>query len=154
MREKNIAAGLVFLAIGLVYGYLTTGLPERTLPNTPGPSFLPWIITVCFLLLGGILLAQGLRTAPEGGDEEPPAGPDGGGRRARIGLLLIAGYLVALPYLGFLLATPLVFGGLMHTAGERRLLTIAAFSIAVPVLLYLLFQVLFQILLPTAAFLG
>ncbi len=153
MREKNIAAGLVFLAIGLVYGYLTTGLPERTLPNTPGPSFLPWIITVCFLLLGGILLAQGLWTGL-GGDAEAPSGPGGGGRRAKIGLLLIAGYLVALPYLGFLLATPLVFGGLMHTAGERRLLTIAAFSIAVPVLLYLLFQVLFQILLPTAAFLG
>ena len=153
MREKNIAAGLAFLAIGLVYGYLTTGLPERTLPNTPGPSFLPWIITVCFLLLGGILLAQGLWTAP-GGDAEPPSGPGGGRRRAKIGLLFIGGYLIALPYLGFLLATPLVFGGLMHTAGERRPLLIAAFAIAVPVFLYVLFQVLFQILLPTAAFLG
>ena len=61
MRAKNSGASLVCLAFGLLYGYLTTGLPIRTLPNTPGPPFFPWILTVAMLVLSAAWFFSSLK---------------------------------------------------------------------------------------------
>ncbi len=39
MALRNIVAAVALLALGIVYGYLAMRLPERDLPNIPGPSF-------------------------------------------------------------------------------------------------------------------
>ena len=38
MRTKEMTGALVLIVFAVVYGLLTSGLTERTLPNTPGPS--------------------------------------------------------------------------------------------------------------------
>lgn len=146
MRRKNILAGAVFLAFGTFYAEQTSQLTERTLPNTPGPSFFPWVLVVCFLALSLSLLIQGLRMPKE---EEPSlpvlTAP------AVWGLILFGAYLAILPYLGFLISTPPFFLGLMWLAGERRLLFLAGFSVATPIFVYGIFELGFQILLPAYA---
>ena len=154
MRKKNIIAGLFLTALGLVYGYLTTGLPERSLPNMPGPSFFPWIIPFCLLALSVSLFIQGLRMAPEAPPktEDPDKGHDTGPWPAIYFLVIFAVYLGLLPYLGFLLASIPLFAILMALYGETRKLWIASFSLGIPVFLFLLFREVFTILLPKSSF--
>lgn len=145
MARRNIAAALVLIGIGAWYGVMTATLPERTLPNTPGPSFFPWLITAALLILSAALLAQGL--ARRGADVEPEHDGFRAGR-GLYALIWFAAYLVALPYVGFLFASVPFFAGLMVLYGGRNKLFVAIAAVAVPLLLFFLFRHGFQILLP------
>ena len=153
MRAKNLAGALALMVFGVVYGYLTSELPERTLPNTPGPSFFPWLLTICLLLLACLWLAQIFQMTP-GGVFAPQTKARKSFLRAGSGLAIILGYLVVLPHLGFLWATPLVFGLLMWLFGERRPIPLCFYSVVFPLVMYGLFKLLFQIPLPASPFLG
>lgn len=145
MRAKNIGASVFMMAFAVLYGYLTTGLTERTLPNTPGPPFMPWILTVCLFAVSAIWFIGSLKldSGQKGFTEDkkyllyPAAG---------LGLFLI--FLVALPYMGFMAGGIPFFAGLMVVSGERRPLWIIGFSIAIPVFIFFLFREGFTILLP------
>ncbi|MDA1090407.1 MAG: tripartite tricarboxylate transporter TctB family protein [Proteobacteria bacterium] len=145
MRNKNITAGIFLTALGLAYGYLTAGLPERSLPNMPGPSFFPWVLTFCLLVLSVSLVVQGLRMAE---DAPKPAGKAGGSFPAVVFLGVFAIYLALLPFLGFLPASIPFFAVLMVMYGETRKLWVASFSFGVPIFLFLLFRNVFDIPLP------
>ena len=152
MPKRNIVAALALMTFGLWYAYLTSNLIERTIPNVPGPSFFPWMLTISLLFFSGMLLVQGLRGLPTG--TLPSTGSRKQKTRSGIGLLLLQVYLGVLPYLGFLLSTPPLFCGLMWTAGERRPLFLIGFSLAIPLSLFMIFRHLFQIVLPAASILG
>ncbi len=154
MRSRDISAALVLIALGLVYGYLTAGLPHRSLPNTPDPSFFPWIITVSLLILAIALLVQGLRARR--GQRETSANA-GGLRSPAVFLTLFVLYVGVLPLAGFVLASVPFFAALMWLYGERRWPWIAAWSLALPVLLVIAFRNGLHIPLPTgvlAAWIG
>jgi uncharacterized membrane protein len=145
MRAKNIGASVFMMAFAVLYGYLTTGLPERTLPNTPGPPFMPWILTICLFTVsaiwffGSLKISSGLKGISE--KKEYLLLPV-----AALGLFLV--FLVMLPYLGYLAGGIPFFAGLMLVSGERRPPWIIFFSIAIPVVIFYLFREGFQILLP------
>lgn len=148
MARRNLVAALVLLAVGICYAILTTGLPERTLPNTPGPSFFPWLIAGAILLLSVALLGQGLvaARAPGTGHATTPLP-----RRPVLALLWFAVYLAALPWAGFLWSSIPFFAGLMVLYGGRNWVLVGVSSVAIPVILFYLFRQVFQILLPEAA---
>lgn len=149
MRRRNIIAALVLLALGAGYGVLTSQLPARSLPDTPGPPFFPWINTVVILALSAMLLVQGLVSA--GG----PAPTEGGARlRASWALGAFFVYLLILPGLGFLLATAPFFAALMILFGETRALRVAAGALATTAVLYFLFRHGFGVFLPTGLLKG
>lgn len=149
MRRRNLIAALVLLALGAGYGILTTQLPVRSLPDTPGPPFFPWINTIVILALSATLLVQGLVGAD--GPVPPPAA---GRRRAIWALGVFVVYLAALPGLGFILATAPFFAALMVLFGEARPLRVAAGAIVATGLLYLLFRHGFGVFLPTGLLKG
>jgi putative tricarboxylic transport membrane protein len=151
MSRKNVAAAVVLLALGAAYGYLTAGLPKRSLPDTPDPSFFPWIITACLLILSTALLVQGLQS--RGGVRDAPDSA-GGLRTAAVFLILFVLYVAALPAVGFVIASVPFFAALMWLYGERRWGWIGAYSVALPVILVLLFRNGLQIPLPTGALAG
>ncbi len=149
MRRRNIIAALVLLALTVVYGALTTQLPVRSLPDTPGPPFFPWINTVILLALSLGLLAQGLWAKTLESVASDPDRSDASERwRAIWALGAFVVYLVVLPGLGFLLATAPFFAVLMVLFGEKRWLWVAIGSIAVTVGLYVLFRHGFSVFLP------
>ena len=144
MRRKNIVAGVVLIFISLWYGYLTSELPVRTLPNTPDPSFFPWINTIILLLLSVSLLVQGLFFTEEGESKIDPVA-----RRLVItSLALFFGYLLILPPLGFVVASIPFFAAMMVLFEERRPIWVASSSIAVTVVLFSVFRYGFGVLLP------
>ena len=144
MRRKNIIAGVVLIFISLWYGYLTSELPVRTLPNTPDPSFFPWINTIILLLLSVSLLVQGLFFTEEGESKIDPVA-----RRLVItSLALFFGSLLILPPLGFVVASIPFFAAMMVLFEERRPIWVASSSIAVTVVLFSVFRYGFGVLLP------
>jgi len=151
MRLKNLVTALVLIALGAGYGVLTAGLPRRSLPNSPDPSFFPWIITGCLLLLSAILLVQGLATPRSARDNGVPAPPL---RAPAVLLVAFVAYVALLSFAGFLAASVPFFAVLMALYGERRWIAIGAASLLVPVMLVLLFRHVLQVPLPTGVFAG
>ena len=149
MRRRNIIAAVALIVLALVYGALTTQLPIRSLPNTPGPPFFPWINTVVLLALSLALLFQGLTGKDAVADDPPPATLNAAqNRRAIWALGAFVTYLVVLPGLGFIWATAPFFAVLMVLFGEKRWLWVAIGSIGTTVFLYVLFRHGFSVFLP------
>jgi len=150
MRQKNIIAAAVLIVLIVIYGIMTAFLPVRTLPNTPDPSFFPWINTVVILVLSVWLLLRGLGQP----HSDPVRGNFGGRKRAlgAMGSFLV--YLVALPGLGFVLATVPFFAVMMTLFGERRPFQVTCGAVGMTFALYLLFRHAFGIFLPRGLLAG
>lgn len=146
LTRRNTIAGAILLVIGVAYGLLTVALPNRSLPNTPGPAFFPWLITGGLILLSLALLLQ---SPMRNGHSSSQASPDRLETRCLLALIWFAVYLVLLPYAGFLAASVPFFAGLMWLYGERKRLVLTLASVIVPVGLFYSFRLGFQILLPT-----
>lgn len=152
MRRRNVIAALVLLALGAAYAALTAQLPTRGIDNTTEPSFFPWVVVVCLMLLSGALLVQGLRVP----DTVHPAADKskGVGRLYLAGFLAFVVYLALLPYLGFVAANVPFFAVLMILYGERRALWVITGSVIISLVLFFLFREIFQIRLPAGILSG
>ena len=150
MRRKDIIAAVVLIACAILYGVLTAQLPTRTLPNTPDPSFFPWINTAIILALSVWLLARALRRPA------PAPTPIGTGqdRRAVWALIAFVAYLAVMPGLGFILATAPFFAVMMVLFGERRPIWVGGGAVCATVLLYTLFRYGFGVILPRGLLAG
>ncbi len=145
MRQRNLIAALVAIALGVGYAILTSQLPTRTLQNSTQPSFFPWIVTTCLFLLSGALLAQSLFVRPTA-DE---ISENGAGSLRIVWILVFVVYLVVLPGLGFVVANVMFFAVLMVLYGDRNPIKVGLCSIVITLLIFLLFRNVFQIRLPT-----
>ena len=144
MARRELIAAVVLLAFTAAFGWLTIGLPERVLPNTPGPAFFPGLISLALTALSISLLVRSLRAA--GQEQATLATPLTSRSWAALGAFVV--YLLAMPTLGFLTASVPFFAVLSWLYGERRLIVVALTSVGVPVVLSLIFRSGFQILLP------
>ena len=150
MRRKNTIAATVLIAVAIAYGVLTAYLPVRTLPNTPDPSFFPWINTVIILVLSVLLLVGSLwQSLPE-----KPSRDSSRQRLAVWALVAFFGYLVVMPSLGFVLATVPFFAVMMVLFGENRPLWIGGGTIGATGVLYMLFRHGFGVFLPRGLLAG
>lgn len=145
MSLKNVIGAILLLIVGLIYGYLSTQLPERAVPNVPGPAFFPGLVAILIVLLAIALLVKGLI-----GLKHEPAMPDGFSVPVWPLLMLgwWIGFVIVLPYAGFLLAGIPFFAGLMIMCEQRRWGIILAGSASIPVILFYLFRNGLNILLP------
>ena len=150
MKQKDIVAACVLLVVVIGYGYQTTLLPARTLPNTPDPSFFPWINTILLGVLSFALLIQGILRPTKKGVMQSTLGT----RTVIVALGLILLYLVAIPYFGFVLSSVPFFALFMVLHGERRKLWLLIGAAGIPIFLYNLFSHLFSVPLPRGMFLG
>ncbi len=145
LARRDVIVGAILLIIGVAYGLMTASLPDRSLPNTPGPAFFPWLITAGLLVLSVALLARPLTVDGYGSSQ---ASSDRFVYRRVVFLIWFGVYLVMLPYAGFLPASVPFFVGLMWLYGERNRLALTLATIIIPACLFYLFRLGFQILLP------
>ena len=150
MRQKNIIAALVLISVTIGYGILTADLPIRTLPNTPDPSFFPWLNTIIILLLSGLLLLSG--------SSNPKVSSPSINRleqnRVVAAMAAFIVYLAIMPRLGFILATIPFFSAMMVMFGERRPIFIGFSSLIATASLYVLFRHGFGVFLPRGLLTG
>ena len=145
MASRDISAAIGLLVFSALYAWATFYIPDRTIPNTPGPSFFPFvIITVVGLLSLALLIkgVSGLRSG-EGGEIQISV--------VRLPALTMGAffiYLVLLPWVGFLMSSVPFFAVLMVLYGSREPVKIVLWSLAAPTILFVVFTEAFQILLP------
>ena len=148
MSIKNIVAGILLAIIGISFGLLSSNLPDRAAINVPGPDFFPMLISVIMVFLAISLLLQGIvelsRTGLQDSKLTIPI-------KAIVILVVIASYIYLLPYIGFLFGGLLFFPIIMFMSGSKKWLHIAICTTVIPLILFYLFRVGFQILLPHAS---
>lgn len=151
---RDTVAGALGLGLGALLFALTWGLPQS--PFVPiGPDFYPRIVLAATMLLGAVLVVGDLfgrrRRRP------PSTGP----RNHRLVLLTFLAfglYVLALPGLGFRIATFVFVVGLQilldPPRGARRWITILAVAAVMSVPVFLVFERWLSILLPRGAWTG
>jgi len=151
----DLVLGIVALGAAAGYLYEATLIPESLLEDSVGARGLPHAIGWAMAGLGLILcLRSALFRGGSIAAAEPPAATDAPSNAvtahlAALGLLaILAMYVVALPYAGYVVATAALIGAVARFSGAafgRDLLFVA---IAGGVVLWLLFDPLLGISLP------
>ena len=149
-------AGLIGLAISLILLPLAFGLPK--LPIVPvGPGFYPTIVLVFLGTTSAVLLIQDVlaqrRATPS--DAETSASPSRAYGLVAAAFLIVAGYIVVMPLLGFRIATALFVAvfqfALERPATTRQWFIQAAIAVGTAAVTYVVFQHYLLVLLPRGA---
>jgi putative tricarboxylic transport membrane protein len=146
MKKVNVILSVLLIGFGCFYAYLTANLPDRNLPNTLGGDFMPWVLVGCLLLLSWMLLIKSVfGKAPEQFDFS--ISPKEGFGVIFLTISVFA-YVKFMILVGFVLATPVFLALLMLITGSRKWKEIVLVSIFATFGIYLLFQKIFQVILP------
>ena len=149
VNKRELLIGIAMLGAGLVYLFLTMGLPRKAFIDA---AFVPYLLAAGMCVLGALQLLSA-RRSPEADGDTPAAAKDSADY-ATVGktLGLIIGYIALLEWAGFPLATVaylyLQFIGLTplsQKVAHGRYLLIAVLASA---LIYALFRHGFDLMLP------
>lgn len=146
MKKVNVILSAVLIGFGIFYAYLTANLPDRNLPNTLGSDFMPWVLAGCLFLLSLLLLIKSVfGSSPEQFDFSISPKEGFGVIFLTIGVFAYVKFMILI---GFVLATPIFLALLMLITGSRKWKEIVIVSIFATFSIYLLFQKIFQVILP------
>ena len=110
--NRDLVFGLATLAIALGYYALTSTIPSSQLADPIGPQGLPRMYSFVLAALSILLIVRSLRTHPnrEPRTIEPRTTEPSNYRSLRVaGMLLLGiGYIVVLPYLGYLISVAML----------------------------------------------
>jgi putative tricarboxylic transport membrane protein len=146
MKKVNVILAALLIGLGIFYAYLAANLPDRNLPNTLGSDFMPWVLAGCLSLLSLLLLIKTVfGSTPEQFDFS--ISPKEGFGVIFLTVCVFA-YVKLMILIGFVLATPIFLALLMLITGSRKWKEIVMVSIFATFSIYLLFQKIFQVILP------
>jgi putative tricarboxylic transport membrane protein len=150
--------GWIAVAVALAGGFFAWHLLSA--PQEGGyfrPTTLPLAFAVTLIVLALALFGWSL-ARPAGRTPVPgaPPDPERAGAPARVSVTIVATvlYVVALPWLGYLVSSAAYFGALSLLFGNRRPVSIVVAMILIPVALFLFFEKYMIVLLPSARLFG
>jgi putative tricarboxylic transport membrane protein len=144
---RRLIEGIVLIGLGALILLL---IPSQ-IQNIPGmetetpPSFLPTVLAVLIILMGAGLIGQGFLSSRR---ETPPDLSRVVVFRVGLSVVLLIAYTVVFPRLGFVISSGLFVGIYAYLFGSRSILKIAISMAAVPVVIWMFFELLFRIPLP------
>jgi len=134
-------AALVFLCVFAAYGFFGSQIRSALSVDVVGPGFFPTVVGIIGAGLAIVLLAS--RKA----DDEPLFEPDIVAL-APVALLLL--YVVSLPIVGFLVATPIFLTVGFRFLGCPSWLRAVIYAVLATAAAYLLFHTFLEVRLPTS----
>lgn len=143
MSRTDFWSGLAFMCLAVVVFILTMNMIQ--VPRGISPADYPRVIAVGLFILGGIQAYQGWKKgSPALKDLYPP------GALIRVfGLVLITFiYVKLLGHIGFLYLTPFFLYAVMYYFGVRKPVSMVIISVAVTVIIYVVFKIAFHVPLP------
>jgi putative tricarboxylic transport membrane protein len=147
--RANLLLGTLLALFGGGYLWLTTAAPPRRLPFDPGIMFVPRILACGLILLSVLLILQQIVPSLPHPKEASPDRLDSRESLQTVGLfVLTVTYTVLLPWLGFLLVTPVYLVAAMLLAGARSRATTGLTALIVTGLIYVSFVHFFKVSLP------
>ncbi len=141
--------GIGCIVIGAFCFYTASGWSRVGASDPAGPDALPKILSVFFMVIGVILLLGSvlMKKQTEGETREAFLS---GKSLAIIGLLaaICLAYILILPHIGYLFATPLLIACALLAVGERKPKTIILVSVIATLVLFVVFYFALQVKLP------
>jgi hypothetical protein len=148
--RANLLLGALFTLFGCWYLWLTTAASHRRLPYDPGIVFVPRILACGLILLSVLLILQQLLTRLPHPKEAPPDRLDSREWFRTFGLfVLTVTYTALLPWLGFLLVTPVYLVAAMLLSGARSRASTGVTAVIVTGVIYGSFVYFFRVSLPS-----
>ena len=143
MRRADLLIGIALLILSAFYYQASFQIVRGFASDLLGPTFFPRLLAAALAVLATTLI---VRAASGRSDPAPlPA------IRVRLfwsTLGLTLAYVLLLPRLGFLIATPLLLGAVIWLLGLRRWATLAGAAVGFTLALYLVFARALHVLLP------
>ena len=150
--RANLVLGGLFVLLGGWYLWLTTGGPYRRLPHDPGIVFVPRILASALIFLSVLLILQQIVPRLPRPEEAPPEPLDSREWFQTVGLFgLTVAYTALLPWLGFVLATPIFLVAAIFLSGEHRGARTGITAVVVTAVIYVSFVYFFRVSLPPLA---
>jgi putative tricarboxylic transport membrane protein len=150
MKTGTWAAGLCLLLLSCAVWILSASFPPSDIANTPGPAFFPRLVVLILVGLTGLMFLENVRKN-ENSRLFDWASP--GMVRNLLLFVLSAVYCGLLGYIGFLILTPICLLVMMLIMQRKGMLGWMMFSsLAATAAIYLVFQVLLDVPLPTWSF--
>lgn len=158
MAGRDAIVGIAAVGLAVLYWWGADAIPTSPLAGTVGAAGLPkalaWALGIlaALLVLHGVVLGRVMaatRIASARTSEIPP-GAEGWGahRRALVMLAFGAAYIALVEWLGYVLSVLALFTGVAVYNGARASWRLAAISIGMSILFYLLFVRFLSIPLP------
>ncbi|WP_305984119.1 tripartite tricarboxylate transporter TctB family protein [Roseibium sp. MMSF_3544] len=140
---KDLVPGCLILILCAALYYVTTTFDSDPLGAAQGmpATHMPRLVLSVIAALAVLMIAQGLRSGEKTSSDMPPWK-----MWATAGLLGAAAF--ATPFIGVPLTFFLVCGSLPLLWGARDFKLVALFAVAVPVAIYIVFQILLGLRLP------
>lgn len=151
MDRRKIDVGLSALLITASLIILTSDkLVEGGMETELGSLFLPRLVAIIMILLSGSIGIQSIRhlNAGKQPSSDETISTDGFGGIG-LYLLMFIGYWLAVPHVGFIIATPFVMLGIAVLLEGRNWLPMIAMSISIPLIIYFLSYYVLHVYLPT-----
>lgn len=135
LRKVSIIAWILLL-LSIFYGYMSYRLPGKF--GEIGPAFIPAILAVGLFILSILLIFKG---GPSSSEPEYSLTK----KHVLLFFLLIITYLVALPLLGFLVASTVFLFLVFRLYGIRGAVWQVAYAIILTLVIYFLFKILLKV---------
>ncbi|WP_319477206.1 tripartite tricarboxylate transporter TctB family protein [Marispirochaeta aestuarii] len=152
-KKAEIVFGGAAILFALLFFILAGDFPGAR-GHDVGMAFYPRVLSVLIIVLSFIVIFQGI-TRKETETESTGTlfyTEDNGVRRVVLLILATLIYPYLLQYAGFLILTPVYLGFLMWVIGAGKLPRILLLSVLTTVLIYVIFQRMLKIPLPTGLF--
>ena len=146
MFEKSDRyVGIGFVLLGIICFYSATQWPMSFASDPAGPGAIPKILSAGLVVLGLILAIGGFLTKKK--PEEKLVT-----RQELVLTLIMTGicvaYIILLPIIGYVIATPLLIAAILFTVGSRKWTTLVFVSLGASLVLFVLFYSLLRVNLP------
>ncbi len=146
-RDQIVGAALIL--IGIIFAYLTSQFEKPFTPEYPGPKMLPAIAVFGLVVCGAGVFVNGSRQK----QADKVFVDMAGFLRIAITFVILCVYVLAMKYVGFLIASPVVLYILTTYFSKAsnlptKLWARIVFSVAVSVIIYAMYVPLFGMTLP------
>jgi hypothetical protein len=159
-RRVDVAIALAVVALGVAILVLTQRIADSPVPDPIGPRGVPTVLGTFFVIAGTLLAGrrlirwreQGTLVPPEGTEDDPGVPPGSAWRALSIWLAAFI-YVVTLPYVGFVVGTPLFTAFMLWRLEMARgpllkVPAIVAFPVIFTAACYLFFATFLGVRLP------
>lgn len=149
MIRANLVFGALLALFGGGYLWLTAAASHRRLSYDPGIMFVPRVLACGLIFLSVLLIFQQIVLRLPHPKEKPPDRLDSRKWLQTFGLFVLSvTYTALLPWLGFLLVTPVYLVAAMLLSGARARASTGVTAVIVTGVIYVSFVYFFRVSLP------
>lgn len=151
--KRDQITGAVLVLLGIVIAVLVSGFEVPFSTSYPGPKALPSIAIVGFIVCGAGIFMESMKSQKD----EPVFLVKEGWIRVISSIALLAVYILAMKFVGYLIATPVICYLLTALYAKGSNSTVKGrliFTAALTVIIYVIYVFVFGLGLPTGELFG